>query len=63
MKTNKTKAAAMVDANVDADGPVQAKVMVNKFSKNILRQIVGNERAQNAFQSISMGTIPKSTSF
>ena len=63
MKTNKTKTAAMVDANVDADGPVQAKVMVNKFSKNILRQIVGNERAQNAFQSISMGTIPKSTSF
>lgn len=55
----------MVDANAGTDPvlPVLAKPMVNKFSKNILRKIVGNERANNAFQSISMGTIPKSTSF
>ena len=43
--------------------PVQSKPMVNKFSKNILKKVVGNERAMNAFQSISMGAIPKSTSF
>lgn len=44
-------------------GPVQSKPMVNKFSKNILKTVVGAERANNVFQSMSMGTIPKSTSF
>jgi len=37
--------------------------MVNSYSKNILKRVVGNERAMNAFQSISMGAIPKANSF
>lgn len=45
------------------DGPVEKKPMQNNFSRNILKRVVGNERAMNAFQSISMGTIPKSSSF
>lgn len=44
-------------------GPVQSKPMQNNFSKNILRSVIGNERAANAFSSISMGNIPNSTSF
>lgn len=35
----------------------------NNFSRNILKQVVGTERALSAFQSISMGAIPKATSF
>ena len=34
----------------------------NKFSKNILKTLVGEERAQNAFASISMGAIPNADS-
>ena len=37
--------------------------MTNKFSSNILKSVVGRERAAFAFQSISMGAIPKSDSF
>ena len=37
--------------------------MVNNFSRNILKRVVGNERALSAFQSISMGAIPKASSF
>jgi|Transcript_40371 hypothetical protein len=51
----------MVDAG--QEGPVKAKPMVNNFSRNILKRVVGNERALNAFQSISMAAIPKATSF
>ena len=51
----------MVEPN--QDGPVQAKPMVNNFSRNILKRVVGHERALSAFQSISMAAIPKSTSF
>lgn len=39
-------------------GPVAAKPMQNAFSKNILKSVIGSERANNAFQSISMGNIP-----
>ena len=53
----------MVEAQSAGSGPVQSKPMQNKFSKNILKQVVGNERALSAFQSISMGAIPKSSSF
>lgn len=38
----------------------EKKNPTNKFSKNILKQVVGPERAQNAFNSISMATIPNS---
>ena len=34
----------------------------NKFSKNILKTLVGEERAQSAFASISMGAIPNADS-
>mmetsp|Transcript_21087 Transcript_21087/g.25934 ORF Transcript_21087/g.25934 Transcript_21087/m.25934 type:complete len:92 (-) Transcript_21087:970-1245(-) len=51
----------MVDAG--QEGPVKAKPMVNNFSRNILKRVVGKERALNAFQSISMAAIPKATSF
>ena len=37
--------------------------MVNKFSANILKQVVGNDKALAAFQSVSMGAIPKTNSF
>ena len=37
--------------------------MVNNFSRNILKRVVGNERALSAFQSISMGAIAKVSSF
>jgi|FrelakmetLWP11LW_1041352.scaffolds.fasta_scaffold98968_1 autotransporter adhesin len=53
----------MVDASSTQSGPVPAKPMVNTYSKNILKRVVGNERALNAFQSISMGAIPKANSF
>ena len=54
----------MVEAgSAQSEGPVQKKPMVNNFSRNILKRVVGNERALNAFQSISMGAIPKSNSF
>ena len=43
--------------------PVSSKQGTNVFSKNILKSVVGAERAQNAFQSITMGQIPKATSF
>ena len=34
----------------------------NNFSKNILKSMVGEERAQSAFYSISMNAIPNSDS-
>ena len=34
----------------------------NKFTRNILRTMVGEERAQSAFASISMGAIPNADS-
>lgn len=37
---------------------VEKKNPTNNFSKNILKSIVGPERAQNAFNSISMNVIP-----
>lgn len=37
--------------------------MINKFSANILKQVVGNDKALAAFQSVSMGAIPKTNSF
>ena len=49
--------------STNGGGPVQAKPMVNNFSRNILKRVVGNERALSAFQSISMGAIPKASSF
>jgi hypothetical protein len=51
-------------ASAGSDGNVvKGKPMVNNFSRNILKKVVGNERALSAFQSISMGAIPKATSF
>jgi len=49
--------------SASSQGPVPSKPMVNNFSRNILKRVVGNERALSAFQSISMGAIPKATSF
>ena len=37
---------------------LEIKKPTNKYSKNILRSLVGNERAMNAFNSISMANIP-----
>ena len=34
----------------------------NKFTQNILKTMVGEERAQSAFASISMGAIPNADS-
>ena len=58
----------MVEANAAAArpgsaGPVQSKPMTNKFSRNILKSVVGYEKAQRAFQSITMGEIRKAGSF
>lgn len=58
----------MVEGNAAAArpgsaGPVQSKPMTNNFSRNILKRVVGFEKAQRAFQSITMGTIPKASSF
>jgi Dullard-like phosphatase family protein len=39
----------MVETSPQSDGPVQSKPMVNNFSKNILKRVVGNERALSAF--------------
>ena len=37
---------------------LEIKKPTNKYSKNILRSLVGNERAMSAFNSISMANIP-----
>ena len=42
---------------------MQSKPMVNKFSKNILKTIIGEERAVAAFQSVSMGEFKNVASF
>ena len=51
----------MVEAQ--SAGPVESKPMVNNFSRNILKRVVGDERALAAFQSVTMGAIPKASSF
>ena len=42
-----------------ASGPVVKKNPTNQFSANILKHVIGPERAQQAFNSISLGTIPQ----
>jgi len=32
-----------------SQGPVKSKPMVNNFSRNILKKVVGNDRAMHAF--------------
>ena len=51
----------MVEAQ--SAGPVESKPMVNNFSRNILKRVVGTDRANAAFQSVSMGAIPNASSF
>lgn len=48
----------MVDTDMSMDSPVQKKARKTQFSSNILKQVIGTERAMNAFNSISMGSIP-----
>ena len=52
----------MVDKGVSdsiSDGKVvDKKNPVNNFSKNILRSLIGEERAKNAMSTISMQNIP-----
>jgi hypothetical protein len=45
---------------VEFDFIATKKNPVVKFSQNILKQVVGVEKAQNAFNSISMASIPSS---
>ena len=40
------------------DSPVAKKNPKTQFSANILKQVIGPEKAMNAFNSISMGSIP-----
>lgn len=44
---------------VDPLDPLTQKKPTTKFTSNILKTIVGNEKAQNAFASISMASIPQ----
>ena len=44
------------------DHPAHTKNPRNKFSMNILKNVVGKEKAEKAFQTISMGFIPGSMS-
>ena len=44
---------------VDPLEPLGTKKPTTKFTSNILKTIVGNEKAQNAFASISMASIPQ----
>ena len=49
----------MVDLRSEmGDSPVQVNKMPCNFSKNILKSLVGLERAENALKSISMAAIP-----
>ena len=41
-----------------SSGPVEKKIINSKFSQNILKSVVGVERAKNAFNSISLAAIP-----
>ena len=43
---------------IDSDSPVQRKNPRTRFTEKILKSIVGNERANQALQSLSMGLIP-----
>ena len=42
----------------DLGNVVQKKNPTIQFSRNILKSVVGNEKAANAFASISMASIP-----
>lgn len=44
---------------VDPLDPLDSKKPTTKFTNNILKQIVGVEKAANAFNSISMASIPQ----
>ncbi len=49
----------MVDLRSEmGDSPVHVNKMPCNFSKNILKSLVGLERAENALKSISMAAIP-----
>ena len=53
----------MVEATRPKSASQSGKEMpTNKFTKNILRTMVGEERAAGAFASISMGAIPNADS-
>jgi hypothetical protein len=43
---------------LEGDSPVQRKNPRTRFTEKILKSIVGNERANAALQSLSMGLIP-----
>lgn len=43
---------------VDKMEPLEFKKPKTNFTNNILKQIVGTEKAANAFNSISMASIP-----
>lgn len=52
----------MVDIKSEAgDNPYSGKKLECNFSKNILKSLVGLERAENALKSISMGSIPQTS--
>jgi hypothetical protein len=48
----------MQSTAIDAESPVQRKNPRTRFTEKILKSIVGNERANAALQSLSMGLIP-----
>jgi hypothetical protein len=50
----------MVDTKSDLSNSevVQANKKTCNYSKNILKQLVGLEKAENALKSISMGALP-----
>ena len=58
---NMSQAGKGVQASIDvqdAESPVQKKNPRTRFTEKILKTIIGNERANMALQSLSMGIIP-----
>lgn len=51
----------MVDtkSEMGSDEVVQANKKTCNFSRSILKQLVGLEKAENALKSISMGALPQ----
>lgn len=45
-------------ATVDPSSPVQRKNPRTRFTEKILKTVVGQDRANQALQSLSMGLIP-----
>jgi len=58
MESSLKKQSSLVSPLMDEDSPIGRKNPRTQFSDQILKRIIGNDRANQALHSLSLGVIP-----